>query len=76
MLAKIKTLEENNTCTIIALPPNKKRVGYKWVYKINHHTGGNIGWYKACILAKGYTQTKRARLQQDFCSGCQVSSNS
>lgn len=34
----------------------KHRIGCKWIYKIKYNFSGSIERYKACLLAKGYTQ--------------------
>jgi hypothetical protein len=40
------------------LPKGKHVVGCKWVYKVKHKANGDIERYKACFVAKGYTQTE------------------
>jgi hypothetical protein len=42
MQAKIKVLEDNNTWTLVSLPPHKTPIGCKWVYKIKHNLDGSI----------------------------------
>ena len=32
-------------------------MGCKWVFSIKHKVDGSIEWYKATLVAKGYTQT-------------------
>lgn len=41
-----------------ALPPRKRAIGSRWVYKINYHFDGPIEWYKTRLVAKGYTQVE------------------
>jgi hypothetical protein len=55
MQAKIKVLEDNNTWTLVSLPPHKTPIGCKWVYKIKHNLDGSIERYKARLVAKGFT---------------------
>lgn len=54
---EIAALERNNTWNLVDLPPSKKTVGCKWVYKIKYKADGSIDRYKARLVAKGYTQT-------------------
>ena len=41
---------------LVPLPPNANVVGNKWVYKIKQKANGDIDRFKACLVAKGYSQ--------------------
>ena len=56
MKAELYATETNQTWSIIPLPKGKNIIGCRWVYKIKHKAKGSIEWYKACLVAKGYTQ--------------------
>lgn len=56
MDAELLALDKNQTWEIVDLPPNKKPIGCKWVYKIKYDAAGQIDRYKARLVAKGYTQ--------------------
>jgi len=58
MATEISALEANKTWIITNLPPNKHRIGCKWVYKVKVKANGEIDHYKARLVAKGYTQCK------------------
>ena len=49
-------MEANNTWTITSLPPGKKPVGCKWVYRVKYKSDGSIERYKDKLVAKGFTQ--------------------
>ncbi|GJT00988.1 retrovirus-related pol polyprotein from transposon TNT 1-94 [Tanacetum coccineum] len=51
---ELEALEQNKTWTIEKLPPNKKSLGCKWVYKIKYKSDGTIKIFKSrlVILAK------------------------
>lgn len=50
------SLEKNDTWSLVSLPPSKHVVGCKWVYKLKYHADGSLEHFKACLVAKGYTQ--------------------
>ena len=56
MSKEIKDLEDNQTWNLTSLPPNKKAIGGKWVYKIKYKVYGTIERYKARLVAKRYNQ--------------------
>lgn len=56
MNAEISALEENQTWSVVDLPPGKIPIGCRWVYKIKYKADGSIERYKARLVAKGYTQ--------------------
>ena len=53
---EIAALEANNTWTLTPLPPNKKAIGCKWVYRVKYRFDGFVDRYKARLVAKGFTQ--------------------
>ncbi|KAM2583718.1 hypothetical protein TB2_044793 [Malus domestica] len=56
MQSELAALEQNHTWTLTSLPPGKRAIGSKWVYKIKHRSDGSIERYKARLVAKGYSQ--------------------
>ena len=56
MDTKIITLELNQTWEVTDLPPGKKPVDCKYVYKIKYKSDGSVERFKARVVAKGYTQ--------------------
>lgn len=58
MQKKLTALDNNNTWTVLSLPPEKKTVGFRWVYKVKYHSNGEVERYKARLVAKGYTQSE------------------
>ena len=53
---EIEALELNNTWTLTPLPTGKSPIGCKWVCKVKYHSYGSIERYKACLVAKVFTQ--------------------
>jgi len=56
MEAELEALSTNNTWQLVPLPPGKKPIGCRWVYKIKHNNDDTIDHYKTRLVAKGYTQ--------------------
>ncbi|MCO5548733.1 hypothetical protein L7F22_002194 [Adiantum nelumboides] len=60
MQSEYDALIENDTWTLCDLPPGKKAIGTKWVYKLKHKPDGEIDCYKARLVANGYAHQKGA----------------
>ncbi|CAL1400060.1 unnamed protein product [Linum trigynum] len=58
MITEFNALVENGTWTLTFLPPGKRAIDCKWVYKIKYLPDGSIERYKARLVAKGYTQVE------------------
>lgn len=58
MRAEIDALEKNGTWTVVSLPPDKKAIGCKWVFKTKLKADGTIERHKARLVAKGYNQVE------------------
>ena len=56
MKEELDTLTKNHTWDLVTLPPGQSVVGCKQIYKIKIHFDGSIERYKACLVAKGFTQ--------------------
>ncbi|KAL8157127.1 hypothetical protein AgCh_002003 [Apium graveolens] len=66
MVVELAALEANNTWKLVTLPPNKKIVGCKWLYKVKYNADGTVDRYKARLVAKGYTQTEGLNYFETF----------
>ncbi|GAA0153838.1 hypothetical protein LIER_37746 [Lithospermum erythrorhizon] len=49
-------MSANGTWEFSSLPPGKKLISSKWVYKIKLKSDGKIERFKARLVAKGFTQ--------------------
>ncbi|CAL1392356.1 unnamed protein product [Linum trigynum] len=56
MKQEIEALEANQTWELTTLPPGKKAIDSKWVYKVKFKPSGDIERFKARLVAKGFTQ--------------------
>ncbi|KAI9170367.1 hypothetical protein LWI28_026902 [Acer negundo] len=71
MSSKLQALQANRTWSLVPLPAGKSPIGYKWVFKIKHHSDGSFERYKARLVAKGFTQLEGIDYQDTFFSHCQ-----
>lgn len=53
---ELLALHKNHTWDSVDLPPGKKAIGNKWVYKIKLKEDGSVERFKARLVAKGYNQ--------------------
>lgn len=56
MVDEINAIEKNKTWDLSELPPGKKLIEIKWIFKTKYKPNGDIQKYKAILVAKGYTQ--------------------
>ena len=56
MQDELQAFAANNTWQLTPLPPRKKTIGCKWVYKIKYHSDGTVERHKARVVAKEFTQ--------------------
>jgi hypothetical protein len=45
-----------NTWTLVDLPPGRKAIKCKWIFKLKRNAHGEIDRYKARLVAKGFSQ--------------------
>src|SRR5713226_7969151 len=53
---ELATLKAAGTWRLEEAPPNANIIGSKWVFKAKKDTAGNIAWYKARLVAQGFSQ--------------------
>ena len=56
MKSEMKSLEEHNTWKLVSMPPGKRAVGCKWVFRIKRDPRGEIIKFKVRLVAKGFTR--------------------
>ncbi|CAL1375187.1 unnamed protein product [Linum trigynum] len=58
MRAEVEALVANGTWTLTTLPPGKRAIACKWVYKVKYLPDGTVERFKARLVAKGFTQVE------------------
>lgn len=56
MNEEYNSLIEQGTWILTSLPPNRRAIKCKWVFKKKYNTKGEIERYKARLVAKGFSQ--------------------
>lgn len=59
-------LMRNNTWSLVHLPPGRKAIGCKWVFKLKENPDGSINKYKARLVAKGFHQQEGFDFTETF----------
>ncbi|MCO5607928.1 hypothetical protein L7F22_062130 [Adiantum nelumboides] len=72
MQLEYDALIKNDTWTLRHLPPGKKAIGTKWVYKVKCKPDGEIDHYKARLVAKGYAQQQGIDYEETFAPTCRM----
>ncbi|XP_028054816.1 uncharacterized protein LOC114259023 [Camellia sinensis] len=66
MQTELDALAHNNTWSLVPLSTGHKSIGCKWVYKIIYKSDSSVECYKACLVAKGYTQIEGVNYLETF----------
>ncbi|XP_026429105.1 uncharacterized protein LOC113325087 [Papaver somniferum] len=66
MSKEINALDKNGTLSITDLPPGKKTIRCKWVYKIKYNSDGSVERYKARLVVLGNKQVEWVDYHETF----------
>lgn len=63
---EIQNLENHHTWEYDNLPPGKKVVRSKWVFRVKYHPNGTVAQYRARLIAQGFSQIHRIDFNETF----------
>ncbi|XP_031265426.1 uncharacterized protein LOC116123833 [Pistacia vera] len=66
MEQELTALETNETWSIVDLPPGKKPIGCKWIFRNKFKADRSVEHAKARLVAKGFTQRKGIDFHDTF----------
>jgi histone deacetylase 1/2 len=66
MQYEYKALMNNLTWSLVPLPPHRRLIGCKWIFKVKENPGGSINKYKAILVAQGFSQTSGFNFTETF----------
>ena len=73
MKEELDALHKTGTWDLVDLPSGKYAIGCKWVYKIKTRSDGTVDCYKACLVARGFTQEYEIDYEETFAPMAQLS---
>jgi hypothetical protein len=66
MKEELRSIVDNNTWQLTALPGGHRAIGLKWVFKAKKNPAGEIVKHKARLVAKGYAQRQGVDFEEVF----------
>ena len=66
MRDEMDSMVRNKVWELVDLPPRRKSIGNKWVFKIKRRVDGTIDKFKARLVAKGFTQIEGVDYEETF----------
>lgn len=66
MKEEMNSLRKNCTWTKVNLPPDRKPISNRWVYRIKRKANGDVDRFKARLVVHGFSQRKGLEYNESF----------
>jgi hypothetical protein len=66
MVEEYVSITKNDVWEVVPRPEGKSVIGSRWIYKIKHATDGSEEKFKACFVAKGFSQKEGIDYDETF----------
>jgi len=66
MKDEIKSKQDNDVWNLVELHKGMKPIGCKWIFETKRDSKGNVERYKACLVAKSFTQKEDIDYKETF----------
>ena len=66
MEEEMKALKQNKTCELVPQTIGIQPISCKWVYRVKNWPDGLVERYKACLVARGFSQKYRLDYDEMF----------
>jgi len=66
MDSEMESILKNDTWTLTELPPGRKPIGCKWIFRLKLLPDGTVERYKARLVAKGFAQQEGVDFNETF----------
>ena len=63
---ELRSLADNGTWVLGPLPPGRRAIGCKWVFKLKKDDEGRVARYKARLVARGFSQVPGLDFEDTF----------
>jgi len=66
MKDELNSLKKNSTWSLIELPPSRKTILNRWIYRVKRDAEGKISRYKARLVIRGFSQQQGIDYNETF----------
>ncbi len=63
---ELQNLKNHQTWEYEELPPGRKAIGSKWVFKAKYHPDSSVATFKARLVAQGFSQVQDVNFSETF----------